>query len=408
MITKKIISYYFLLVMSFTAYSQITFEPGYYITNEGQKVNGLVRNADWSNNPTSFEFKTNTSAKSQTINMGSAREFGIDDSSKYVRARVDIDRSTEDIATMSTSRAPDFNEETLFLEVLVEGNATLYKYKDGQLIRYFFKTENSDINQLIYKKYLFSTRTTAENKAFQQQLYDQVNCLDQSVTQISNLSYTSRQLVAYFVTENACSNEAFINYEANRMKADFNLHLRAGVNFSSLSVSNVIAVYRDSDFGNSIDPRFGIEAEVILPFNKGKWSLFTEPYYESYSGESFREGNSGPLSNYENRVDYESIGLPFGIRYYAFLNEKLAAYLNLGVQWHFDFDNEIVFARSSGSEIPITIKAGQTLFFGAGLSLNKRYSLEFRYNTSRDLTSTSGTVASEFQVVSLSLGYKLF
>ncbi|MAW95053.1 MULTISPECIES: outer membrane beta-barrel protein [unclassified Leeuwenhoekiella] len=408
MSNQKLSFFTIFFIVCITIQAQITFEPGYYVTNQKQKVTGLVRNADWSNNPTHFEFKTDASAKSQTINLSSAQEFGINGQSKYVRARVDIDRSTEDIATMSPSRDPDFNEEILFLKVLVEGNASLYKYKDGQLIRYFFKTENSDINQLIYKKYVFSSRKTAENKTFQQQLYNGVNCLDQSVKQISDLNYSSRQLVAYFVAENTCSNAAFTNYEANRMKADFNLYLRAGINFSSLSVSNVMAVYRDSDFGNSVDPRFGIEAEVILPFNKGKWSLFTEPYYESYSGEAFREGNSGPLSNYENRVDYESIGLPFGIRYYAFLNEHLAAYLNLGVQWHFDFDNEIVYARASGSEIPISIKAGQTLFFGLGVSLNKRYALEARYNTSRDLTSTSGNVYSEFQVLSLTLAYKLF
>ena len=396
------------LTNCFTAYTQITFEPGYYVNNQGQKVTGLVYNEDWSNNPSSFRFKVNSDAKTLTKNLDEVKEFGVDNVSKYIRAQVDIDRSTDDIETMSTSRNPNFQNEKHFLNVLVQGNATLYKFKDGQLIRYFFKTNDLIPKQLIYKEYLVSRRKTAKNNSFHQQLFNQVNCRNQSIPQITQLDYTSKQLVDYFVKENSCLNASYTNYEANKMKADFNLYLKGGVNFSNLKVTNSFAVYRNTDFGSSIDPRFGIEAEVILPFNKGKWSLFTELYYEAYSAENYREGNSGPPSDYESSIDYESIGLPFAVRYYAFLNNKLSLYLNLGVQWHFDFDNEILFGRVSGSEKTITIKAGQTLFLGVGLNLNKRYAAELRYNTSRDLSSTSGAVASEFSVLTLSLAYKLF
>ena len=37
--------------------AQISFEKGYYIDNSNQKVDCLIKNVDWKNNPTSFEYK---------------------------------------------------------------------------------------------------------------------------------------------------------------------------------------------------------------------------------------------------------------------------------------------------------------------------------------------------------------
>ena len=397
-----------LFTFSFTVRAQITFEPGYYITDQGQKVNGLIQNEDWGNNPSAFEFKTDASAKAQTKDINTVKEFGVDNVSKYIRATVDIDRSANDIANMSMDRNPAFQKETLFLDVLVEGSATLYKYKDGQLTRYFFKVKDSEISQLIYKTYLFESRKTLENKTFQQQLFNEVNCKGKTIKQLINLDYTNSDLTDYFLEQNICSNVPFVNYEIKGTKSDFNLSVRAGINFTDLVVLNPVSSSRNIEFGTSTNARFGLEAEWLLPFNKNKWGITLEPYYESYKGDYFREGNSGPSSDFFSTIDYQSFSVPIGIRYYSFLNSNFAAFYNIGWQYHFDSNDEIINSRGNTTQGTLEIRASQSFFLGAGLKYRGRYSLEFRYNTTRDLTTNLMSISSDYKVMSLMLGYKLF
>ena len=74
---KKHFSLFLIFFKCMTFYSQINYEKGYYINNEGNKIEGLIKNIDWQNNPTYFEFKTSELAEGQTIKIESAKEFGV-------------------------------------------------------------------------------------------------------------------------------------------------------------------------------------------------------------------------------------------------------------------------------------------------------------------------------------------
>ena len=39
--------------------AQTKFEKGYFVDNSGQRTEVLIKNLDWKNNPTEFEFKKN-------------------------------------------------------------------------------------------------------------------------------------------------------------------------------------------------------------------------------------------------------------------------------------------------------------------------------------------------------------
>ena len=39
-------------ILTVNVYSQISLEEGYYIDNSNQKINCLIKNLDWKNNPT--------------------------------------------------------------------------------------------------------------------------------------------------------------------------------------------------------------------------------------------------------------------------------------------------------------------------------------------------------------------
>ena len=160
------------ITLSFNCYSQISFEKGYYIDNTNQKTNCLIKNIDWKNNPTEFEYQLSEKSESKKTTIESIKEFGIDNISKYVWSIVNIDRSSETINKLSNDRNPIFKEEELFLKVLIEGKANLYLFEDGNLRRYFLNKEKSAIEQLVLKSNKTSNNKIGKNNRFKNQLWN--------------------------------------------------------------------------------------------------------------------------------------------------------------------------------------------------------------------------------------------
>jgi len=61
---KKISVFSFFLFSMF-AFSQIHFEKAYFINNNDLKTECLIRNVDWRNSPTTFEYKTDANSEVQ-------------------------------------------------------------------------------------------------------------------------------------------------------------------------------------------------------------------------------------------------------------------------------------------------------------------------------------------------------
>ena len=124
-------------LLTIQAFAQITFEKGYFIDNSDQRIECLIKNVDWRNNPTNFQYKLNQNEEPVEAEITNVKEFGIYNSSKFLRRVVKIDRSTEETNKLSKERNPKFEEEQLFLKVLNEGKANLYSYYDTGLRRFF-------------------------------------------------------------------------------------------------------------------------------------------------------------------------------------------------------------------------------------------------------------------------------
>lgn len=394
---KKRILFLLITILSLNCYSQISFEKGYYIDNTNQKINCLIKNIDWKNNPTEFEYKLSENGESKKAIIKSIKEFGIDNISKYVRSIVNIDRSSETINELSNDRNPIFKEEELFLKVLVEGKANLYQFNDGNLRRYFFNKENSAIEQLVFKSYKTSYNKIGKNNRFKNQLWDNLKCPNFKINKVENLDYQKNDLIDFFVEYNECNGEKNINYEEKQKKDLFNLSIRPGFNSSSLSIQNSFSSSRDTDFDNEFGFRFGIEAEFILPFNKNKWSLIIEPTYQYFKSEK-------EITNRSVKADYKSIEIPVGIRHCFFLNENSKIFIN--GSFIIDLSSNSIIDFSSGTDLEI--KTENNLAFGIGYKHNDKYSLELRYQTSRGVLSNYIYWNSDYKTLSIILGYSLF
>lgn len=403
---KKSLITTFIVVLSISSYSQIVFEKGYIILNSGNKELCLIKNMDWRDNPTKIKYKTVGSDEVKTVEIDDIVEFSIDNSSKYIRETIDIDRSTDNLNALSENRKPNFKSETLFLKTLVEGEFSLYEYTDQNIKRFFFSLGNQPIKQLVYKLYKLSNNQVGKNEHYKQQLFNSLKCSDISLG-VKKLEYKHTELIKIFINYNKCKNSDFVIFEEKSKKNTLTFSVRVGLNRSSLSIQNSLTNLLNVDFDNELSFRIGGEVEYILPFNKNKWGIIIEPTYQYYTSKKTTKS-----SYYGERlvsVDYKSIEFPVGLRYYLFLKNKSKLFIN--ASFIFDLSNsKIAFNKLDGTNInSLEIEPVTNFAFGLGYNINK-YSLEFRLQTPQEFFGNNVSVnwQSDFKTTSLILGYNIF
>lgn len=402
-----------LLIALFTilcaeSYSQIIFENGYFIDESNNKIECLIKNVDWKNNPTEFEYKFSQNDTVHKATFKTVKEFGIYNVSKYIRAKTNIDKSSEQIDKMSSERNPNFQEELLFLKVLIEGKASLFLYIDGNLTRFFYKLNDSEIQQLVYKRYLIDD-TILENNSFKQELFLKLKCEEIVLNDIKNLRYSNRDLEKLFIKYNKCTGSDYINYKTKQNKDLFNLTFRPSLNYSSLEIQNSVLGFNDIDFRNKLGIRFGIEAEFILPFNKNKWGIIVEPTYQYFKSEQSKETGNVSGGILVSRIDYKSIELPVGVRYYFCLNDKSKLFTNISYVFDFSNNSSIKFLRNDDSMLDeLEIKSRRNLALGIGYKYKNRYSMEIRYNTNREILSDYLYWSSNYSSLNIIFGLSMF
>ncbi|MFK7834006.1 MAG: tRNA modification GTPase [Winogradskyella sp.] len=374
--------------------SQITYDAGYYINNADEKVNCFIKNIDWKNNPTEFDYKLTEASEKKTLTISSVKEFGINAISKYVRATVNIDRSSNKKNNLSTERKPLFNEEQIFLKVLIEGNAHLYAYEDKSVTRYFYqKSDNTKIEQLIFKKYKIQQNKINTNNTFRNQLNSDLKCNSIVESDLKNLNYNKKELLRFFTKYNSCTNGEIENFEEKSKSDLFNLNIRPGISNASLSIANDFSNFRNTDYDNKLNFRLGLELEFVMPFNRNKWAVIIEPTYQYYKADKV-------IPNQINTaVDYQSIELPIGIRHYLFLNKSSKFFVNGAFIYDFDLDSNV---RT------LDVSSRLNVAIGLGYNYNNKYSIEFRYHTNRDLLADYIAWRSEYKTMSLIFGYSIF
>ncbi|GHC49184.1 tRNA modification GTPase [Ulvibacter litoralis] len=403
---KKYILFLLTTIITLTSYSQTSFEKGYYITNSNEKVDCFIKNEDWKNNPTSFEYSLLENSETKTESIKAVKEFGIYNISKYIKATINIDRSTNAINNLTYDKAPKFKEEVLFLKVLIEGEANLYLYEDANLKRFFFSKDDSNIEQLVYKKYLSSHTKIGKNNQYKQQLLNALKCSSIASSTYENLQYTTNSITNFFIYYNECVHADITNYTSKEKKDLFNLTLRPRINNSSLNINNGISDGRDADFESKTGFGFGAEVEFIFPFNNNKWALIIEPTYQNFKKEIARDASNVSGGKMIINVDYKSIELPIGIRHYFFLTDNSKIFLNALYVMDLSSKSSIEYTRGDNSSLnSLNIKSGNNFAFGIGYKFNDKYSLEVRHQTSRDILKDYVYYNSEYNTTSLIFGY---
>lgn len=390
---KIMISFCMLLLFTLNSFGQIIFEKGYLIDNNNHRIDCLIKNNDWKDNPKEFEYKLTEGASSAKGDLSTVKEFGITGYSKFVKADVKMDASPMEASDLSKQREPEWVQEQLFLKVLVEGKATLYYFENGTMNRYFYSFSDSTIKQLIYKEYYANNDEIATNFKFREQLWTEVRYATIGTNVIEQLNYRKTDLEKYFKKYNEFEGSITIDYKIKKTTKWLHIKVSPGINYSTFSVANMDDIYQNTKFESKIGLRLGLETECILPFNKNKWGILFEPCYQN-----FKSTGDNPIGFKEIR--FQSIEFPIGLRHYFFLNPKLSLFIN-GMFIPFlslDFQSKMGY---------YDIRSRNSFAYGGGIS-TKKLSAEVRFYTTRDMFDDYISLRNNYHRSSVIFGYKIF
>ena len=318
----------FAFLLSCSSHAQIRFESGYFIDQSGSKTVCLIRNNDWMFTPTSFEYKLDENGAKFKKEITDVKEFGIGNKTKYISAVVQMDTSTDklDDAAISNAYNPEWKQVQVFLKVLVEGKACLYVYEQQDMIRFFYRHDNSPVEQLVYKKYKAPGDVSFNvNRTYLNQLFMQVNYTKKPLRYFEGMNYSLSVLSDWFVKYNRSATPGASSFVAAKKKSGFSPKIFAGINYLSYhtggSINTSIAnIHYDAK--NSFTA--GAELEFFLPFSENKFSVIFEGSYLSY-----KSTGTNPAA-VKTALDYTTINILGGIRYNSFITAKTKFLVDLG------------------------------------------------------------------------------
>lgn len=386
------------LLLSQTIFSQITFEKGYFINNQNQKIDCFIKNIDWLNNPEMFNYKLHEKDAERTANPKEVKEFGIENEFKFVSRKVKIDNSSSQLSLLSNNKDFDFVEETIFLKVLIDGKASLYELIKPNFSKYFYSINNNEIEQLLFKEYK-SDNFIVKNEEFKKQLFRDLKCETISIPDVNSISYRIKDLTKFFIEYNNCNKIVYENYIQKKNKQIFNFSIRGRFNPSSIKITNTNILNYKTDFNNVVSFGFGVEAEYILPFNKNKWSIILEPTYQTTTADG--TGSRGNVT-----LKYSSIEIPIGVRHYLYLNDNSKLFMNGSIYFDNSFNSGIYFKDTDVKALEIN--SGLFLGFGLGYKFQDKYSFEMRYLMNREILSDYVYNVTDYKTISFIIGYTLF
>ncbi|SHI85388.1 hypothetical protein SAMN04488096_105107 [Mesonia phycicola] len=419
---KKLFSTSLLLLSFITTIAQIKFEPGYVIINN-KKISCLIENKNWQYSPETIKYKFSENGNVITGNLNTIQGFGDNEKTfKYIKASVDIDLNSNEINNLSVERRAILQNKVLFLNTLIEGQISLYQYQNDNLV-YFYYQENKSSNfiPLIYKKFISSASQSngvKENNRYKNDLANVLKCDGLSESDFTKLDYNKEDLITIFEDYHECKYENYNTYETNKdeegnLKNVFNFTFKVGASSHNIDHQDVYRAVETISFNSTNSYSFGLEFEIIFPYNGGKWSVFVESLYQNLDNETLYEDFSHEYSGDYRRFEVNNKYLQnsLGVRRRFFISNDFSVFVNGLFSFNANLGNSLLTAyNDDNNEELYRYNLSNDSSFGIGGGVNyKNFRAEVRLNSKIDFLNNeiSGTSLKQ-ATTSFILGYTLF
>lgn len=407
-----------LFAILFASISYAQEKKGYYINNNNEKVEGYIRSAAILN-PATVSFKPLSGGDFAALNLNNVTEYGIDNEVKLQKHTVDVDMTGGN--QVAGSKESVWNKMDIFLNVITEGDATLYSYTMNNVVRYFYSVKSKDIapKQLIYKKFQESSGPVKENHSFRQQLYADLKCEGQTDRSFLKVNYYQDELTDVVKKFNACNSsgtstdagtsKTFAKNEEKKVAIKFTLY--AGADFTNIKVSTDQSNLTSTE-ENTTSP--GIGAELALRILKGDYEFFTRFEYEKLKA---TVENTYSFSSYNTVTETHMLeadvlnfylgarkNFAIGAQNKIFVDAALCISNPIG-DWEMyrkaynAGGNYVMSGRIDGLRTSFSVN------FGVGYVFNDKYGIAVRYDTNRNMFGGIST-SDETKISKLSLNLR--
>lgn len=381
---------------------QYNYTTGFIVNNSGDTLKGLIDNRSWRKNPESIQFKTNAESPTISYSPIDIRAFAIDGGSYYESRTLDIDHTPYRLNDLAYNDAPVIRRETVFLQVLIKNNLSLFYLYDADAKTHFFvEKKGITIQELVLKRVL----KNEGGKLFLQELDEYKGQLIKFITdcselqsQLSALAFNTKALTKFVMDYNACSTEQNpSNYVQRSEKFQLQLGILAGYSFTKPKfISDSYIGLTNSDFEVSSDPYFGIALNIVPPWNRRRWGLYNEFAYRAYSsqGSYIENKGEGLQTSFDNEFELSYIRFNTFLRY-QMTDLKFYPFFQIGIGNGFLLKEKNVQVRVTqrfnmmDTEVLPMLKDirgnEQALLFGAGVGW-KRLNIELRFETGNGIS----------------------
>lgn len=399
----------FLCVTS--AIAQTNYVTGSVTIKNNQIIAGEIDYQDWKKTPETISFKQGDKIKIYKPEDLVAFEVSDD---KFISRLVSVDVTQQQLNKMTDTDKVKFEDRHVFLNVLVQGNASLYEYYDSRI--HFYAEKGDNFIELIKRKKL--QEGNQDLMTFKKYL-GQLNVLfnDCNSLKISdNLEYRRLPLSNIFEKYNACvSGDNSDNYSKKVEREKGAFYVTAGFAYSTFNLDSPFLIASDFDGGSFTTPSFGIAYDVPISKNRNKWVLRSELLYSAYKGE-FEPSELNTISEGTMYLEQSTLGVNALLRYkIKSKNENILPFINLGFGFNYVIsnDNKVEYKRSSSPNPGVTqtaligsVDSYFTLNVGAGVLIN-RFSVEGRLMITDKVL---GSVHNKNSITNIGLmvAYKLF
>ncbi|MCX2741629.1 hypothetical protein [Pontibacter anaerobius] len=323
-----------LLFLCVSAFGQAKFEKGYYITVEGDSIQGYIKNEDWNRNPENIEFKSSSeNNSSQMLPLKQVQRFGFEDGDKYETFAVDVDVSPTNLNELVTNASPTIVRDTVMLRVLVKGTLNLFGYTDKSSKTHFYVSKGGEEpRELLYQRVKRNNNDKVGYLTldlYKGLLSYYLSDCESVQSRVQKVEFKQSQLAALVAAYNACVNPGAVATEPEKEIGKLKLGVIGGftaLNYSFKSGSSSFNNLVNSDF-NGQGVTAGLAVNYTLPRAHGKWAIANELMLKPYVAKGHYE-SSTETSDTEFKLLY--LGLNSMVRY-AFTTGAFRPFVSVGL-----------------------------------------------------------------------------
>ena len=386
------------------AFSQSNYVPAEIILANGEAKSGWVNNKDWLKNPSEISFKFELDGDKTLLQANDLKEVKFDNK-KYISRSITYDATPLALDKLTTSQLGTPVQDTILLEVIFEGEKSLYFLKDQDNKQHFFIAEKDDIIELIYRKYLTEgegvEKTMGEINTYKNMLVYYFNDCPSIAQSIQTMTYTTKHMVKVFHEYFKCSKTPYEAFSLKE-KSSIELYVGGGVIFSKLTFGGSEVAYshiNSTDFESQVDFTPSIGLAISLPKRLNRLAFKAELSYASYATQGFTEYTNHNNILYKEVAYFSQAYINFSAFVkYRFDIGELHPFVNAGLLYGFATKNENSMHRETffqgnplhEEDLPALVgtnSSQQGITLGAGIDY-KLFFFEYRYTISNGMSGT--------------------